>query len=156
MSVLGNRVVRTEDPGLLTGATPFVSDIADPLLEGAVHVTYVRSAMAHARITGVDSSEALQAPGVIGVFTAGDLGLTPQPSPFSPPFMTCPLATDVVRYVGEPIAAVVTERGVGGTVIAEVAALFGPVEQQEIPPALTEWFSAAIGLPSNRLEGAHG
>jgi carbon-monoxide dehydrogenase large subunit len=120
MSVLGHRVVRTEDPGLLTGATPFVSDIADPLLEGAVHVTYVRSAMAHARITGVDSSEALQAPGVIGVFTAGDLGLTPQPSPFSPPFMTCPLATDVVRYVGEPIAAVVTERADQGEDAAEL------------------------------------
>jgi hypothetical protein len=57
---------------------------------------------------------------------------------------------------GTPRPAVVTARGLGGTVIAEVAALFGPVEQQEIPPALTEWFSAAIGLPSNRLEAAHG
>ncbi|MDQ1429576.1 MAG: aerobic carbon-monoxide dehydrogenase large subunit [Actinomycetota bacterium] len=120
MSVLGNRVVRTEDPGLLTGDTPFVSDIVDPLLDGAVHVTYVRSAMAHARIVGVDPSGALPAPGVVAVFTAGDLGLTPQPSPFSPPFMTCPLATDVVRYVGEPIAAVITERADQGEDAAEL------------------------------------
>ncbi len=120
MSVLGNRVVRKEDPGLLTGITPFVSDIRDPLLDGAVHVTYLRSAMAHARITAVDPSEALAAPGVIGVFTAADLGLTLQPSPYSPPFMVSPLAIDVVRYVGEPIAAVVTERPDQGEDAAEL------------------------------------
>ena len=100
MSVLGNRVVRVEDPGLLTGATPFVSDITDPLLDGALHVTYVRSAMAHARIAGVDTAEALRQPGVVGIFTANELGLTPQPSPYSPMFTTCPLACEVVRYVG--------------------------------------------------------
>jgi carbon-monoxide dehydrogenase large subunit len=120
MSVLGNRVVRVEDRGLLTGATPFVSDIDDPLLEGALHVTYVRSAMAHARISGVDTADALQQPGVVGIFTAADLGLTPQPSPFSPMFTTCPLASDVVRYVGEPIAAVVTERADQGEDAAEL------------------------------------
>ena len=110
MSVLGNRVVRVEDPGLLTGATQFVGDIDDPLLDGALHVTYVRSAMAHARFAVVDIADALQQPGVVGVFTAADLGLTPQPSMYSPLFTTCPLAYEVVRYVGEPIAAVVTER----------------------------------------------
>ncbi len=120
MSVLGNRVVRVEDPGLLTGATPFVSDITDPLLDGALHVTYVRSAMAHARIAGVDTSEALQQPGVVGIFTANELGLTPQPSPYSPMFTTCPLACEVVRYVGEPIAAVVTERADQGEDAAEL------------------------------------
>ena len=49
-------------------------------------------------------------PGVIGIFTATDLGLVPLPSPFAPPFTSCPLAFEVVRYVGEPIAVVVTER----------------------------------------------
>jgi aerobic carbon-monoxide dehydrogenase large subunit len=120
VSVLGNRVVRVEDPGLLTGATPFVGDIADALLDGAVHVTYVRSAFAHARILGVDSAAARAQPGVLGVFTAGDLGLTPQPSLYSPRFTTCPLAVDVVRYVGEPIAAVVTERADDGEDAAEL------------------------------------
>ena len=120
MSVLGNRVVRVEDPGLLTGATPFVSDITDPLLDGALHVTYVRSAMAHARIAGVDTAEALRQPGVVGIFTANELGLTPQPSPYSPMFTTCPLACEVVRYVGEPIAAVVTERADQGEDAADL------------------------------------
>ena len=120
VSVLGNRVVRVEDPGLLTGATPFVSDIDDPLLEGALHVTYVRSAMAHARILDVDVSDAMTQPGVVGIFTASDLGLVPQPSPYSPMFDTCPLAAGVVRYVGEPIAAVVTERADQGEDAAEL------------------------------------
>jgi carbon-monoxide dehydrogenase large subunit len=120
VSVLGNRVVRVEDPGLLTGATPFVSDITDPLLDDALHVTYVRSAMAHARISEVDTSEALRQPGVVGIFTANELGLVPQPSPYSPMFTTCPLACEVVRYVGEPIAAVVTERADQGEDAAEL------------------------------------
>jgi carbon-monoxide dehydrogenase large subunit len=120
VSILGNRVVRVEDPGLLTGATQFVGDVDDPLLAGALHVTYVRSAMAHARILEVDVSEALGQPGVVGVFTASDLGLTPQPSPYSPLFTTCPLATGEVRYVGEPIAAVVTERADQGEDAAEL------------------------------------
>ena len=120
MSVLGNRVVRVEDPGLLTGATQFVGDIDDPLLDGALHVTYVRSAMAHARFAVVDIADALQQPGVVGVFTAADLGLTPQPSMYSPLFTTCPLAYEVVRYVGEPIAAVVTERADQGEDAAEL------------------------------------
>ena len=120
MSVLGNRVVRVEDPGLLTGTTAFVSDITDPLLDGALHVTYVRSAMAHARISDVDTTEALRQPGVVGIFTANELGLTPQPSPYSPMFTTSPLACEVVRYVGEPIAAVVTERADQGEDAAEL------------------------------------
>jgi carbon-monoxide dehydrogenase large subunit len=120
VSVLGNRVVRVEDPGLLTGATQFVGDVDDPLLDGALHVTYVRSAMAHARILSVDTADALQQPGVVGIFTASDLGLTPQPSPYSPMFTTCPLAVGEVRYVGEPIAAVVTERADQGEDAAEL------------------------------------
>jgi len=120
MSILGHRVVRVEDPGLLTGATRFVADVRDPLLDGALHVTYVRSTMAHARLAGVDTEEALAHPGVVAVLTAGDLGLTPQPSMYAPSFTTSPLAYEVVRYVGEPIAAVVTERADLGEDAAEL------------------------------------
>ena len=49
MSILGNRVLRKEDPGILHGETKYVADIADPLLEGAVHATYVRSTMPQGR-----------------------------------------------------------------------------------------------------------
>ena len=48
-------------------------------------------------------------PGVLGVFTAADLGLEPSPSPFNPTVARTLLASDRVRYVGEPIAAVVAE-----------------------------------------------
>ena len=109
MSVLGNRVVRKEDPGLLTGATPFVADIRRSAARGRA-ARHVRALGDGARSHHfVDTSAAVAAAGVVGVFTAADLGLSPQPSPFSPPFMTCPLAIGVVRYVGEPIAVVVTE-----------------------------------------------
>jgi carbon-monoxide dehydrogenase large subunit len=85
--------------------------------------------MAHARIRAVDTWAARAAPGVIGVFTAADLGLTPQPSPFSPRFTSCPLATDVVRYVGEAIAVVVTERPDQGEDAAELVV----VEYEPLP-----------------------
>ncbi len=119
MSILGNRVIRKEDPSILTGATRFVSDIDDALLDGAAHVTYVRSTVAHARIASIDTADARTAPGVVGVFTAADLGLTPQPSPFSPAFTQSPLALDVVRYVGEPVTVVVTETPGQGADAAE-------------------------------------
>ena len=111
MSILGTRVLRTEDPRFLTTGGVYTNDVADERLDGACHVHFVRSAVAHARITSVDVSGALRAPGVIAAFTGADLDL-----PELPPMgivnqqMSQPLlARDVVRYVGEPVAVVVTE-----------------------------------------------
>ncbi|HEY1278228.1 MAG TPA: xanthine dehydrogenase family protein molybdopterin-binding subunit [Acidimicrobiales bacterium] len=120
MSILGNRVVRTEDPRLLTVGGTYVSDVP---LDGAAHVTYVRSPMAHARITGIDVSDAREAPGVLAVVTGADLQLPPYPLdfPFLPATMPRPfLATDVVRYVGEPIVAIVTEERAQGADAADL------------------------------------
>ena len=109
-SILGNRVVRVEDPRLLTAGGTYVEDIPLP---DAAWVTYVRSPHAHARIVDIDTSDATAAPGVVAVFTAADLehlGLVPHPSPAFPAAMRRPfLAIDVVRYVGEPVVAVVAE-----------------------------------------------
>ncbi|MGD9702967.1 MAG: xanthine dehydrogenase family protein molybdopterin-binding subunit [Acidimicrobiia bacterium] len=119
-SILGNRVLRKEDPKFLTTGGVYVADLRDePLLAGAAHVTYVRSTAAHARILSIDASAALEQPGVIGVFTGADLGLEPLPAPFNPAVARPLLAMDVVRYVGEPIAAVVTERADQGEDAAE-------------------------------------
>ena len=64
-SILGNRVLRKEDPKFLTTGGIYVDDLRDePLLVGAVHATFVRSTVAHANITGIDVSEALTMPGV--------------------------------------------------------------------------------------------
>jgi aerobic carbon-monoxide dehydrogenase large subunit len=111
VSILGTRVIRTEDPRFLTTGGVYTDDMRLP---GACHVSFVRSAVAHARIRSVDVSAALEAPGVIAAFTGADLaGLPPVPPPMPGMInaqMNQPLlATDTVRYVGEPVAVVVTE-----------------------------------------------
>jgi carbon-monoxide dehydrogenase large subunit len=109
-SILGNRVVRKEDPKFLTSGGRYLDDLNDvPELAGAAHVAYVRSSVAHGTITSIDASDATSMPGVVGVFTAADLDLQPVPSPFNPTVARTLLASDRVRYVGEPIAAVVAE-----------------------------------------------
>jgi carbon-monoxide dehydrogenase large subunit len=119
MSILGNRVLRIEDPKLLTSGGSYVSDLS---LEGAARVTFVRSTMAHARLVAVEVEEARRAPGVVGVFRASDLGLGPMP-PVLPMINQAmgrpPLADGVVRFVGEPVAAVVTETPEQGEDAAE-------------------------------------
>ena len=109
-SILGNRVLRKEDPKFLTTGGVYVDDMLDePLLVGSVHVTYVRSSVAHAIINSIDTSDAAQMPGVLAVLTGADLGLQPVPSSFNPMATRTLLAMDKVRYVGEPVAAIVSE-----------------------------------------------
>ena len=119
MSILGNRVLRREDPAFLTTGGTYVDDVAVP---GAAFVTYVRSTIAHARIVEIDVSEARVMPGVLAVVTAADLDL-PDLTPATPAMhqaMTRPLlARDVVRFVGEPVVAIVTERREQGPDAAE-------------------------------------
>lgn len=122
MSVMGTRVLRTEDPKFLTVGGTYVDDLRDERLTGAAWVTYVRSAVAHAKITGIDAEEARRAPGVLAVITGADLPLPPIPPQFgmNPGFAKPWLATDVVRYVGEPVAAVITEQRYQGEDAAEL------------------------------------
>ncbi len=75
-SILGNPVLRIEDPRILRGDADYFDDLA---VEGLLHVVFVRSTMAHARIESVDTSEAEAMPGVVAVYTADDLGLEPGP-----------------------------------------------------------------------------
>jgi len=89
--------------------------VQDERLTGACYVHFVRSTVAHATIAGIVATAALEAPGVLAVYTASDLaeaGLSQLP-PMMPNMnqaMKQPLlASDVVRFVGEPVAAVVTE-----------------------------------------------
>ena len=119
MSILGNRVLRREDPALLTSGGTYVDDIA---VADAAYVTYVRSTIAHARLTEIDTSEAAAMPGVLAVVTAADIDLhdLPPATPAMDQAMARPLlARDVVRFVGEPIVAIVTERREQGPDAAE-------------------------------------
>ncbi len=106
MSIVGTRVVRMEDRSLITTGGAYVDDLREEALSGAAHAAFVRSPIAHARISAIDVTEARSAPGVLGVFTAADLELEPHASgPVKEPW----LAGEVVRYVGEPVALVITE-----------------------------------------------
>jgi carbon-monoxide dehydrogenase large subunit len=119
MSILGHRVLRREDPALLTSGGTYVDDLDLP---DAAYVTYVRSTVAHARITEIDVSEALAMPGVLAVVTAADLGFDDLAAamPMFNAAMTRPLlARDIVRFVGEPVVAVVTEQRAQGPDAAE-------------------------------------
>jgi len=119
MSILGHRVLRREDPAFLTTGGTYVDDVTVP---GAAFVTYVRSTIAHARLLEVDVTEALTLPGVLAIVTAADLDLPdlPPATPAMDQAMVRPLlARDVVRFVGEPIAAIVTERREQGPDAAE-------------------------------------
>ena len=73
-SILGNPVLRLEDPALLTGAAEYVDDLR---FVGLAHVTFVRSTVAHARLVTVDTATAAGMPGVLAVYSAGadDLAL---------------------------------------------------------------------------------
>ncbi|HZX54362.1 MAG TPA: xanthine dehydrogenase family protein molybdopterin-binding subunit [Ilumatobacteraceae bacterium] len=119
-SILGNRVLRKEDPKFLTSGGKYVEDLLDePLLANAAYVTYVRSSVAHGRIVDIDTSEAAAVPGVLGIFTAADLGLAEEPAAFNPGATRGRLAIGKVRFVGEPVAAVVTETRQQGADAAE-------------------------------------
>ena len=115
-SILGTRVVRTEDPGLLLGEARYVDDLSAPggPLEGALHLVFVRSEMAHARIAGIDTTTAAEMPGVVTVLTAADLGLRPSHgmAKVHDHFARPALADDKVRFVGEAIVAVIAETAV--------------------------------------------
>lgn len=106
-SILGNAVLRREDPELLTGAELFVDDLD---VGDALHVHFVRSTLAHAVLLSVDTTEAEAMPGVVGVFSAANTEIAPMPYRFGDPGFSRPIfATEKVRLVGDIVAAVVAE-----------------------------------------------
>ena len=114
MSILGTRVLRTEDPRFLTTGGVYTEDLTDDALDGACHVFFVRSPIAHARIGRVDLSAALAAPGVVAAFAGADLADLPAIEPMMAGMLNAKmtrrlLALDKVRFVGDPVAVVVTE-----------------------------------------------
>lgn len=129
-SILGNRVLRKEDPKFLTTGGVYVDDMqSEPLLHGAAHVTFVRSQLAHAIINDIDVSAALEAPGVIAIHTAATLNLLPEASSYNPGVARTLLASDRVRYVGEPVAVIVTEQANQGEDAADLVVIdYEPLE----------------------------
>jgi carbon-monoxide dehydrogenase large subunit len=114
---IGARVLRTEDPRILTGRGQYLDDINVP---GMLYGAFKRSTVPHGRIISVDATAARALPGVIAVYTGEDikaftnpvsggqaLGMVGIPGLNAPQVYS--LCTDKVRYVGDPIALVVAE-----------------------------------------------
>ena len=140
--------MRTEDPRFLTTGGVYTADVQDEQLAGACHVQFVRSPIAHGRIRSVDLDAARQAPGVIAAFTWADLADLPEIGPPIPGMMNAEmgqwlLARDVVRYVGEPVAVIVTE----GRYQGEDAADLVDIDYDPLPPVIDMTEAAAAGSP---------
>ncbi len=132
----GERIKRNEDPRLLTGQGLYVDDVDLPHM---VHVAFLRSPYAHARINRIDVSQALERAGVVAVYTANDLGDYWKPGPLlvSPPPVKditfnektqVPLAKDKVKFAGEPIVMVVAEsRYIAEDALADIQVDYEPL-----------------------------
>jgi aerobic carbon-monoxide dehydrogenase large subunit len=132
---VGASVTRLEDPPLVRGHGRFAADIDFP---HQMHMRIVRSSHAHGRLKSIDTSAALAMKGVVAVWTAWDIADLP-PIDFREgsieklaPFRQQVLATEYVRYVGEPVAAVFAQ----DAYVAEDAAEKIEVDIEELPPVL--------------------
>src|SRR5882757_4454139 len=107
-SILGTAVRRVEDPDLLVGRAEFVDDLS---IDGVLHLHFVRSSYAHARLVSIDVDDARAMPGVVAVYTAADLGLPPYEGlmEVNAQCVRPPLAETKVRFVGDAVAVVVAE-----------------------------------------------
>lgn len=124
-------VLRLEDDGLLRGVRHYLADLH---VDGMLHAVFVRSPVAHGRLRSVDATGATAAPGVVAVFTAADLGLGLLAAhPFLPErHDRPPLATEVVRHVGDPVAVVVADTVAHATDAAELVV----VDVDELEPVV--------------------
>ncbi|MDZ7677768.1 MAG: molybdopterin cofactor-binding domain-containing protein [Acidimicrobiales bacterium] len=160
--MIGQSVPRLEDRPLLTGRGRFAADLSR---EGQLHMRVVRSTVAHGRICRVDTTGVRGLAGVVAVYTAQDL-----PTGFPPiatrqvgfadmvPYLQPVLATDRVRYVGEPVAVVLAV----DEYLAEDAAEKVVVEVDELPVTLdpvvdpVHWDDAGNDTEALRLVEDYG
>jgi len=144
--LVGARVRRVEDPRLLTGQGSFTDD---KRLNGMLHVAFRRSDHPHARIVAIDGSEAARLHGIAGVFTADDLAAMAKPLQATSRMKNYhatplrPLASAKVRYVGEPMVAVVAE----SRYLAEDAVERIAVELEPLPAVVDAEAAVRPGAP---------
>jgi carbon-monoxide dehydrogenase large subunit len=148
MTFVGRSLPRLEDRPLVTGQGRFAADVS---FAHQLHMRVVRSAHAHGRIVSIDARAALAADGVIAVWTAVDVADIP-PIDFRltrieglEPYRQPILATDRVRYVGEPVAVVFA----ADPYSAEDAADLVTVEIEVLPELL------AADAPPGEFDAGH-
>src|SRR5919199_3257012 len=144
---LGAPVRRLEDPRLLRGQASFVEDLALPRM---LHVAFVRSEYPHARLRGLDCAAAQAMRGVVAIVDAQALGPTPVPRIHAtvthPALRPCAqpiLADGTLRYLGEPIAAVVA----GDRLTAEDGRAAVQVDAEPLDPVSSAEAAVAEGAP---------
>src|ERR1700691_3826311 len=144
---IGRPRARKEDARLVTGQTNWTDNIQLP---GLVHVAFLRSPLAHARIASVDVSAARGAPGVIAAFSGADFaaeqGSLPCAWPVTPDIVMPahpPMATDEVRYVGEIVACVVARDRYAAADALELI----DVDYDPLPPVLDMEEALSEGSP---------
>ena len=151
--VFGSGIRRREDPRLLTGTARYTADFTLP---GMLHAAVLRSPHGHARIRGINTTRAKSAPGVVAVFTSADTeaGLKCIPCAWLLPnagLNIAPyhaLATDVVRYVGDAVAAVVAESEYQAYDALELI----DVDYDPLPAVVDPHRAAADGAPQLHKE----
>ena len=134
--LVGERVKRREDPRLIQGRGTYVDDVK---IVGMLHLAFKRSDVAHGRIRKVDVSAAAAMAGVEAVFTGADIAEMLAPMPIGTPFPSPPhraVATDVVRYAGEPVAVVVatnryTARDAADAIVVDIEPLPAVVDPEQ-------------------------
>jgi carbon-monoxide dehydrogenase large subunit len=141
--LVGERIKRREDPRLIQGRATYVDDIKLP---GMLHLAFKRSDIAHGKIARIDTSAAEQMPGVELVITGAQLAEFLGPMPIGTPFPSpdhYAVATDTVRYVGEPIAVVVAaDRYLARDAADAIVVEFDPL------PAVVDTEKAMTGQPT--------
>ena len=132
---VGQRIKRTEDPRFIKGLAHYVDDIRLP---DTLHVAFVRSLYAHARINGIETAEAMKSPGVVAIYTGKEVAskVGPVPCAAALPDLKVPdyrvLATDKVLLVGHPIVAIVaTDKYAARDAVDLIS-----IDYEELPAAL--------------------
>src|SRR5688572_22031894 len=150
--------LRSEDEPLLTGKGRFTDDLNAP---GQAYAVFVRSSVSHAAIRNVETTQAREMPGVLGVFTGRDLsndglGAIPPVAVFpgrdgKPMFSAAmpPLAVDRVRYVGEGVAIVVADT-LAQALDASECVKIDLEELKSAPDVLTATDSSAVAIHDGR------
>ncbi|MGA0597679.1 aerobic carbon-monoxide dehydrogenase large subunit [Enterovirga sp. CN4-39] len=148
VEVFGRPVPRLEDERLLRGRGLFVDDVHIP---GALHVAFLRSPLAHARIRGIGTAAAEKLPGVRAVFTHRDLGPLDRPLPMKRgehpdvihPVTARPMAREEAFYAGQIVAMAIAE----SRYLAEDALDLIEVEYEPLPVVVGLEKAAADGAP---------
>lgn len=147
MSLVGAKVLRKEDPRLLTGRAQFVDDFKPT---NVAFAQFVVSEHAHANIVSIDTRDAMKMPGVLGIWTSHDFADYPDLPGGLPDLERPPLATGRVRWAGEPVAVVVAEdRYAAADAVAAVRV------EYEVLPAVTT-ISEAVAPDAPLLFPHHG